>query len=68
LKKCLLRRIGDGSTTDIWRDRWLPNHFGGRPIAVPNNPQVHMVSDLITPSKVWNESLMRQIFVDAKLM
>jgi len=64
LKKGLLRRIGDGSTTDIWQDRWLPNHFGGRPIVMPDAPQVRLVSDLVTPSGAWNERLIRQIFVN----
>lgn len=67
LKKGLLKRIGDGTMTNIWRDRWIPNHFSGRPLVVHDDPQVHMVADLLTPSGVWNGNLIRQVFasVDA---
>jgi len=39
----------------IWNDWWISNHFGGKLIVVPDNPQVNMVADLITPSGGWNE-------------
>lgn len=64
LKKGLLKRIGDGTMTDIWRDRLIPNHFDGRPITELVNPQFQYVADLMTPSGAWNEILIRQIFVN----
>lgn len=27
LARGLIKRIGDGSSIDIWRDRWIPKHF-----------------------------------------
>ena len=67
LRKGLVRRIGDGSMTNIWRDRWLPNHFSGLPITTPANRQVQLVADLMLPSGSWNEELIKQTFfnVDA---
>jgi hypothetical protein len=32
LAQGLIKRIGDGSSTDIWRNRWIPNHFEARPL------------------------------------
>jgi len=62
------RIIGDGSLTNIWRDRWLPQHFNGRPITPLADQYVTRVADLITASGQWNEDLVRQVFflVDAE--
>ena len=62
LTKGLVRRIGDGTTTSIWREKWIANHFSGRPIS-PETQEVQLVSDLLTPSGQWNESLIRDFFV-----
>jgi ribonuclease HI len=59
----LIRRIGNGESTNVWTDRWLPNHFSGRPITTPG-AQVNSVSDLLTPSGVWNADLIKQLFYD----
>ena len=65
--KGLIQRIGDGGTTRIWQDRWIPDHFEGRPIVAPEIPQVQVVADLMTPSGAWNVELIKQSFaaVDA---
>lgn len=67
LIKGLIRRIGDGSMTQIWQDRWLPNHFSGRPLTRADGQIVEIVSDLTTESGAWDEGLIRDIFfpVDA---
>lgn len=59
LSRGLIKRLGDGSTTDIWQDRWLPGHFGGRPLTMPDDPQVQTVADLLTPSGAWNSDLIK---------
>jgi hypothetical protein len=50
----LICRIGDRTTTNVWNDRWIPNHFDGKPITTPASVQIEMVSDLLTPSGGWN--------------
>lgn len=62
LKKELLKRVGDGSSIHIWQDRWIPNHFGGKPLVIPDDPPVFNVSELLTPSGGWNESLINHLF------
>lgn len=63
LTKGLVKRIGDGLTTNIWRDNWIADHFNGRPIS-PERQDIQLVSDLLTPSGQWNETLIRSIFVN----
>lgn len=64
LQKGLIKRIGDGTTTSIWHDRWLPSHFRGRLIVIPDQPQVNMVENLLTPSGGWNVELIKHDFAD----
>ena len=64
LQKGIVRRIGDGQTTNIWHDRWIPNHFDGTPLVVPDDPQLTTVSELITPSGAWNEEMIKHTFAD----
>lgn len=59
LIKGLIKRIGDGLTTRIWQDKWLPNHFLGRPLTPADGQTVETVSDLATESGAWNEGLIR---------
>lgn len=64
LKMELLKRIGDGSSTNIWKDRWIRKHFQGRPLVAPADLQVSLVSKLLTPSGGWNANLIKQLFAD----
>jgi hypothetical protein len=51
LEKALIRRIGDGTTTDIWNDRWIPGAIGMKPICKPDGASATQVCDLLTPSR-----------------
>jgi hypothetical protein len=64
LSRGLVRRIGDETMTSVWNDRWMPNHFGGKPITTPASPLVETVSNLLTPSGAWNSALIKQLFFD----
>lgn len=64
LKKGLIRRVDDGNSARIWQDRWIPNHFGGKPITSGQNEPVTMVADLLTPSGAWNVELIKHVFVE----
>jgi hypothetical protein len=63
LSRGLIRRIGNGESTNIWRDRWLPNHFGGRPLTTAHGQSVSQVADLLSENGQWNDSMIRQIFI-----
>jgi hypothetical protein len=32
LDQGLIKTIGDGTSTNIWSDGWIPHHFGARPL------------------------------------
>lgn len=60
----IIRRIGDGETTNIWEDNWLPRANLKRPITslVPQPPIE--VSELIDhTSSSWNVNLVRSVFI-----
>lgn len=60
--KGLIRRIGDGTLTYIWQDRWLPDHFEGRPLTPEEGQHVSMVSDLLSDNDQWDAALIKEIF------
>ena len=62
LKKGLIRRIGDGSHTRIWEDRWIPQHFDGKPIVPQEGHVLTHVDQLISESGQWNEDVVRMSF------
>jgi len=62
----LIKRIGTGETTSIWRDDWLPTDSLRRPIQgeAPNQPQ--RVSELIIQSMAsWDTDKLHQFFTPA---
>ena len=57
-------RIGNGSTTKIWLDKWLPPSSSGKPLTPPCGlPSDACVSSLILDTTgTWDTSLINQIF------
>ena len=56
------KRIGNGLSTRIWDDQWIPNQHLGRPITTkPGDCQVQKVADLIEGYR-WNRNLIFKNF------
>ena len=55
LKQGLIRRIGNGTTTELWDTNWIPRDFQLRLICPRSNDPPSMVSELICPvTRTWN--------------
>uniref|UniRef100_A0A2N9F4S2 Reverse transcriptase domain-containing protein n=1 Tax=Fagus sylvatica TaxID=28930 RepID=A0A2N9F4S2_FAGSY len=64
-------RIGNGCSTKIWSDKWLPPPSSGKPLTPPCSlPHDAFVSNLILDAGIWNKPLIDQIFCpgDAQLI
>lgn len=63
----MIKRIGDGASTNIWQDGWIPMHFDARPPTPGDGQEVNLVSDLLNADGQWNEELINETFfpVDA---
>ncbi|PON97172.1 hypothetical protein TorRG33x02_069280 [Trema orientale] len=58
---CIL--VGSGSTTNIWRDPWVPKHSSYRPTPICEpGPGFAWVSDFIKPGQRWNLPKLRLAF------
>jgi hypothetical protein len=68
LQQGLIKRLGSGESTKIWEDRWIPNHFNGKPITPSAGQEITYVADLLTASGQWNEEIIKSNFfpVDAE--
>jgi hypothetical protein len=63
LTRGLIKRIGNGRSTNIWNDPWIPMHFDARAITPHEGQEVINVSDLITKAGLWNEEVIKAIFL-----
>ena len=58
-------QVGDGTSIQIWRDKWLPKSSTFRVIFMPNTlPETATVSELIDEAKgEWNVDLVKHVFL-----
>jgi hypothetical protein len=63
LKQGIIWRVGDGESIRIWRDNWLPRHYGLKPIGSMRRCRLRRVSHLIDQSSnCWDEAAVRRFF------
>jgi ribonuclease HI len=64
LKEGLVRRVGDGTTIQLWSDPWLPREWSRQPITPRGQTIISKVSELIDPySGSWDVQLVQSIFL-----
>uniref|UniRef100_A0A452XY77 Reverse transcriptase zinc-binding domain-containing protein n=1 Tax=Aegilops tauschii subsp. strangulata TaxID=200361 RepID=A0A452XY77_AEGTS len=64
LKQGLIRRIGNGETTNIWGTNWIPRKENMRPIVSLLAQPPQYVSELIDSANArWNVPLLEQVFL-----
>ena len=63
LAQGLIKRVGDRTLTNIWGDRWIPNHFDARPLTPLDGQDIGLVSDLMGPNGRWDGAKIRQSFI-----
>jgi hypothetical protein len=55
LKHGLIKRIGDGRSTSVWDDNWIPRDFSLRPVcAKQRNPPQRVCDLMCAATRTWN--------------
>ena len=69
LKQGMIRRIGNGAPTNIWRDNWLPRNEMLRPYGCISGNPPQLVSELIDSSSAsWNKQRVNEVFMPMDAM
>ena len=64
LQAGLVMRVGDGSSINVWTDKWIPGTLSMKPLFRPPSTNVQTVSDLIvTENWSWRQDLIRTTFI-----
>ena len=59
-----IRRIGDGQSTNVWSDQWLPGGIGLKPVSRMDGATAERVCDLLSPDgRSWDENALNQNLV-----
>jgi hypothetical protein len=66
LEKGLIRLIGDGRSTNVWTDQWIPGIPGFKPLYRKPEAKVEKVHELLTPDGIaWNDHILQENFLQA---
>ncbi|GJN28463.1 hypothetical protein PR202_gb16590 [Eleusine coracana subsp. coracana] len=64
LKKGLIKRIGQGSSVDVWEHNWIQGISSMKPRVRLPDASVTMVSELfVLNTRIWDEQLVRDTFI-----
>ena len=64
LRTGLISRVGDGTTIDVWNDKWIAGTISMKPIFRPPNITIETVDELIdTTNWSWRQDLVRETFI-----
>lgn len=62
-KQGIIKRVGDGTTVNIWTDPWLPRLLCRRLVTPKGHTIISKASELISPaSETWDDALVRNTF------
>ena len=63
LKKGLIRRVGDGSTAEVWHDHWMEDSTSMTPMGALKPNSIQLVADLINPeTNQWDVETIWSLF------
>jgi hypothetical protein len=62
----LIKRIGDGTQTNVWTDNWIPEGIGFKPIYQKETATADRVSELINHvNMTWDQEALETNFIEA---